>query len=121
MSTTTIRIRDLALPISIGVYDWEKQANQQIILSLDITLDTAMATRAAQSDALEDTLDYATLEQSLVVLLQSKHFCLLEHLCATVATHILAHPFAERVRVEIMKPGALQYTPAVTMIHEATR
>ena len=116
-----IRIRDMELPVNLGVYDWEKTQQRTIILHLDITLDMAGGMRAATSDDLADTLDYAVLETTLAALVQAKHYQLLEHLCATIANHVLEHPLANAVTVEISKAGALQNAPAVAMVHTASK
>jgi 7,8-dihydroneopterin aldolase/epimerase/oxygenase len=55
MSLTTILIKNLRVDTVIGVYEHEKQAPQALKLELELRLD---GRRAAQSDALADTVDY---------------------------------------------------------------
>lgn len=120
-SVLTIRMRDLVLPVRLGVYDSEKLGPRDVTLHLDITLATAAANAASRSDQLADTLDYAALELALAEVLAAQHYELLEHLCAHVAARVLAEPQAAAVRVEIVKAGALRHAPAVAMLFEATK
>lgn len=55
MSLTTILIKNLRVDTMIGVYEHEKLAPQALKLDLELRLD---ARRAAQTDALIDTVDY---------------------------------------------------------------
>lgn len=55
MSLTTILIKNLRVDTMIGVYEHEKLAPQALKLDLELRLD---AHRAAQTDALIDTVDY---------------------------------------------------------------
>ena len=58
--TDTVFIRGLKASSVIGCYDWERDIRQTLVIDLELKADF---TRAAQSDALEDALDYAAISQ----------------------------------------------------------
>ena len=58
-----IFIRELRIDTVIGVYDWERQVRQTVVLDLEMATDI---TAAAGDHALEHTLDYAAISQRLV-------------------------------------------------------
>lgn len=86
----------------IGVYEWERQQAQTLILDLDIGVDNA----AKQSDDIADTLHYGIVCETLRQKLAAQKFLLLESLAEYIAT-ILFDLGALWVRVRVVKPGIL--------------
>jgi dihydroneopterin aldolase len=82
---------------------------------IDVTLELDLATARA-SDALADTLDYATLHASIVRIVRERSYDLLERLGADLLAALLADARVQRASVRIAKPGLLAgATPAVTL------
>lgn len=75
----------MALPAKIGVYESEKTAPQTVILNVSFDFDSA---KAAQTDVLEDTIDYAQIEALLREVCLSDHFALLEKLQAVLKVKV---------------------------------
>ena len=100
-----IFLEKVRLATWIGVYDWERQSQQTIELSLEIGLPQR---GAAQSDALADTIDYAAVLQYLRDDLAERHFALIEALAEHIADIVLRHFGAAMVRIELSKPGILR-------------
>lgn len=85
-----------------GVGEQEREKGQELSIDVECGLD---ASRAAASDRLEDTVDYATLIRSIKQVVGEKSFFLLEALGEAVAAQVLVYPTVETVRVRISKPA----------------
>ena len=109
----TIRIKDLALQTILGTYDWEKTQKRPVVLNIEMQL---RAPEAAGSDALAHTVDYAQIEQAVILHVESNRFELIERLTNEVADLILSlDARIERVMVEADKPGALKQARSVSV------
>jgi dihydroneopterin aldolase len=105
MTQDCIYIEGLRINCKIGVHQWEKVQNQPIIL--DIKLYQSIH-QAAQSDALNDTLDYFTLSQQLDELCQQTIYNLIETLAEKICHQILnSYPSVQAVKLKLNKPQAL--------------
>ncbi len=100
----TISIRHLETVCIIGVLPQERMTPQRLGISLDLICDL---TRAGESDALEDTVDYATVAQEVTRIACTRHCRLIERLAALIAAHCLMKPGVAGVTVRIDKPEAL--------------
>ena len=106
-----IRIRQLKLDVYLGVYDWEQENARPVFVDIELSADLA---RAAESDALADTVDYAALADEIRRRTSSsdaapRRYALIEKLAGDIADICLA--FDTRVasaQVTVGKPGAVQ-------------
>jgi len=57
-----IYLKDLRIDTIIGIYDWERRTRQTVILDIEMGADIK---KAAQSDAIEDTLNYKAVAKRL--------------------------------------------------------
>lgn len=89
----------------IGVYEWERKVPQTIQLDLEIGLP---GRRAAQSDAIEDTVDYGAVVRRIRETVADKNFVLLERLAAHVADLIVEEFDAPWVKVTAAKLGIIR-------------
>ena len=111
--TDTVFIRGLKAASLIGCYDWERDIRQTLVIDLEFTADF---TRAAQSDALEDALDYAAVSQRVIAVCDASRFQLLEALAEHLAAIVLAEFSIERLRMTITKPGAVAEAEGVGVV-----
>lgn len=87
-----------------GVLAQEKAAGQPFVVDLDLDVDLA---RAAGSDDLAHTVDYAAVAASVVREVQTGSLDLIESLAAGICSAVLAgQPLVEAVRVTVHKPQA---------------
>ena len=100
----TIIIRNLETICIIGTLPRERTEPQRLIIGLELTCDL---TRAGVSDAITDTVDYATLAQEATAIARTSHCHLLERLADLLATHCLKQPGVRAVTVRLDKPDAL--------------
>jgi len=109
----TIRIKDLQAAAIVGVYDWEQEKKQPVLLNIAFDIRNNKAT---ESDALADTVDYALIERRILVHLERSRYQLIEKLAAEVAGLVLTlDDRIYNVTVEVDKPGALERARSVSV------
>ncbi|RZQ57274.1 dihydroneopterin aldolase [Pseudidiomarina tainanensis] len=97
-------IEGLVVDAFIGVYDWEHEQTQPLILDLEMDWDNR---KAALSEQLQDALDYDALSQAIIQLIQARPRALIETVAEEIATLVLEKFHAPRVRVKVSKPQAV--------------
>lgn len=101
----TIELDSLAIPCIVGIFPFERIQEQPVLVSLAMDLDFAPA---AASESIEDTVDYATLAESIHHLVREAKFQLIETMAEEIARFVLAsHLQIETIRVTVHKPGAV--------------
>lgn len=99
----TLTLTGLEVFAHHGVFDFERANGQIFLLDLVVWLDTA---GAAAGDDLEQTLHYGELAIEVAEAVASEPVDLIETLAERVASLVLAHAVARRVRVTVHKPDA---------------
>ena len=102
----------------IGIYDWEREVRQRVEVDLEIWFDLAAA---AQSDTIEDTLNYKSVAKRVLAFIEGSRFQLVEALAGEIARLVLEEFKVERVRVTLHKPGAIRHSRDVGVIVERGR
>ena len=100
-----IYIRDLRIPTIIGIYDWERQVRQTVSLDLEMAADIR---RAAQTDRIEDTLNYKAIAKRLIAFVGASEFQLVETLAERCARIVLEEFQVPWLRLRVSKPGAVR-------------
>lgn len=100
----TLFLHGLKAETLIGVYDWEREHRQTLLLDVDIGTD---ARAAGRSDDIGDTIHYGEVAAVLRQNLAQQQFLLLEALAEHVAQLLLEDFGALWVRVRVVKPGIL--------------
>ena len=113
-----IYIRDLKIDCVIGVYEWERRVKQTVILDLDLGADIR---RAAQTDHIDDTVNYKAVAKRLMAYIGASEFQLVETLAERVAEILLQEFNLPWVRVRVNKKGALRGATDVGVIIERSR
>jgi len=107
-----IHIRDVLLRCILGVYEWERENEQDVLINITLYADLRTAGR---TDRLEDTVDYKAIKKKVVAMVESSSYTLVERLAERVAEICLEHPRVQRVRVAVDKPGALRFARSVAI------
>jgi len=108
-------LRGLRIETVIGIYDWEKEIKQPVVLDIEMAGDIA---RAAASDSIEDTLDYKAISKRLQQFVSESRFELVETLAERCAA-ILREEFGVGwVRLKLDKVGAVSGAQGVGVIIE---
>lgn len=97
-------IEGLAVETIIGVYDWEREVSQRLLIDLDMAWDNRVP---AASDDVADALDYAAVSERITGYLEGSQPQLLETAAEGIAG-LLQREFGVRwLRLVIRKPGAV--------------
>jgi 7,8-dihydroneopterin aldolase/epimerase/oxygenase len=99
-----IFLTELKLDTTIGVYDWERVKPQTIQLDLEIGLPDR---RAATSDDVAHTIDYAAVVGRVKASLAQSRFALAEALAEHVANLMLTEFHAPWTKVTVIKLGLM--------------
>ncbi len=107
----TVYIEGLKTQAIIGIYDWEREQRQPLLFDIEMDLPIF---DAAQSDNIEDTVNYKQVSDEVVELVTQSRYELLEALCEAICQHIFAHHSAVQViRLKVSKPHAVEATDTV--------
>ncbi|GMQ90676.1 MAG: dihydroneopterin aldolase [Gammaproteobacteria bacterium] len=110
-----VYLRELKIPCTIGVWDWERRIKQIVVIDLDMATDVRAA---ARTDRLEDALDYKAVTKRLIEYVGNSEYQLVETLAEHVAEIIRTEFKAPWVRVRINKKGAIRGAADVGVVIE---
>lgn len=113
-----IRIKNLRLRSLIGIYDWEREHKQDVIINARIDFD---GTAAAGSDRIEDTVNYKSITKRIIALVEDAEFYLVEKLADKILQLIMDDSKVLRAEVEVDKPQALRFSDSVSVTCSAER
>jgi dihydroneopterin aldolase len=85
---------------AIGVSAEERTIRQWLSIDLEFTVDSS---KAAATDSLRDTLDYATVAAAVMDVCRMRDYHLIETVAESIAARILADFPTPRVRVIVRK------------------
>jgi FolB domain-containing protein len=111
-------IKDLVARGIIGVNDWEREKQQEILINIVAFADTR---KAAASDRLADCVDYRALAKRAREHAESAARHTVEALANDLAALCLQDPAIERVIVRVEKPGAVRFSASVGVEIERNR
>jgi dihydroneopterin aldolase len=114
--TDYVSVRDLSVRAVIGVYDWEREVEQTLLVSVDMVPETTDVRKAAASDDLADALDYSAVAKTIAAVLREGKFRLIETAAERVAGHLLARFPLTWLRLELRKPVTSVPTPYTATI-----
>ncbi|MET4682407.1 dihydroneopterin aldolase [Brevundimonas faecalis] len=97
----TVRVRELRVEASIGVYDHEHGRLQPLVVDVELDLG------AAPIDRLSDTLDYDGVARIVRDLAAGPHIALIETFAERAALACLEDHRVLAVKVRVDKPGAI--------------
>lgn len=110
-----IFLHALKIECVIGVWEWERKIKQTVILDLDMGFDIR---HAAQTDTIDDTLNYKAVAKRLQDFVGQSQFQLVETMAEKVAAILLAEFKLQWVRVRINKRGAVRGAGDVGVVIE---
>lgn len=99
-----VLVEGLQVNTFIGVHDWEHEREQPLVIDLEMEWDNG---RAASTNDLADALDYSTLSEAVINLVQSQPWQLIETLAEAIADLILQDFNVPGVQVKVGKPQAI--------------
>jgi len=105
-----VLIRELRIDTVIGIYDWEKQIHQSLLLDLDMAWDNRLP---GSTDDYQHALCYETVSKRIVELVTAQPIELIETVAEMTATCLMTEFGVLWVKVRVMKPGAVPSASAV--------
>ncbi len=111
MDCRRLYLRDYEVRINIGVHDFEKRAEQRVVINVDLYVPLALSTPT--QDKLHEVLDYDFIRSSIAQRVSRGHIHLQETLADDVLKLMLAHPHVRAARVATEKPDVYADCDAV--------
>ena len=105
-----VLIEGLVVETVVGVYDWEREVTQSLVVDLEMAWDNTVPGR---SDDVADALDYAAVSARVETCLQALRPQLLEHGAEVLARALQDEFGITWLRLAIRKPGAVPAAQAV--------
>ncbi|MCB0217039.1 MAG: dihydroneopterin aldolase [Caldilineae bacterium] len=113
-----IIIRDLLLRGIIGLNDWEREKQQDILINLVIYTDMR---NAGRSDDMSDSINYRSLTKDIIAHVEGSAHFLVERLATEIARICVVGHGADRAIVRVEKPGALRFAASTGVEIERKR
>lgn len=110
-----VYIRDLRIDTTIGIFDWERRIRQTLIFDLEMGTDIR---KAAESDSIEDTLNYKAVAKRLQTFVSESEFLLVETLIERCADIIREEFRVKWLKISVNKKGAVRGATDVGVIIE---
>ncbi|AEE24298.1 dihydroneopterin aldolase [Paraglaciecola chathamensis] len=99
-----IYIEGLEVQSLIGVYDWERDATQRLLVDIVLFSDLQ---KPAYSDDVEDTLNYAEVAEAITQVAKQSEFALIEALGQAMITQIFTQFPVQKITLKLSKPDIL--------------
>jgi D-erythro-7,8-dihydroneopterin triphosphate epimerase len=107
-----IKIKNLRLRTYIGINEDEIKNKQDVVINAKIQYN---ASDAANTDNMDNALNYRTITKKIIALVEQQRFSLLEKLTAEVLAITAEHPSVKYAEVEVDKPHALRFADSVSL------
>src|ERR1700730_5758898 len=113
-----IFIHALKTEAIIGIFDWERQGKETVIVGIENNADVR---KAAMADSIHDTLNYKRVAKRVLAFVEESSFHLVETLAERIAMLLLEDFGIAWVRISLSKPGAIRNSRDVGVTLERTR
>ena len=107
-----LSIEGLKVDTTIGVYEWEREVKQSVIIDLVLEIKN---TNSAFKDSIEFAVDYTAVSEVVSNLVRSSSYLLIESLAEAIVRQILKEFPIRKVRLKLSKPSAIQKAANVSV------
>ncbi len=111
-------IQGLKIDTVIGIYDWERQIRQDVVLDIEMDFDIKPASK---TDHIDQTLDYKAVSKRLISFVKNSEFQLVETLAEKICKIILDEFGVEKVKLTLNKGEAVTGAQGVGVIINRTK
>lgn len=108
-------IEGLRVSCVIGVFDWERHIEQDLVIDVEVRTDV---TATAGADDISGGINYAELAEEITTHTRAAQRFTVEAVAEDVAALALRRPAALGVRVRVTKPGAVPTAAGVGVVVE---
>jgi dihydroneopterin aldolase len=110
-----VYIKALRADTVIGVYDWERDIRQTVVLDLELASDNRLA---ASNDRIEDAVDYDAISTRVLAFIEGRKFQLIETMAEQIAALVMDEFEIPWLRLKLSKPGAVAQAEGVGVVIE---
>ena len=105
----------LEIETIIGIYDWERETRQTVVLDIEMAFDIQ---KAAETDDIQYALDYKTVSKRIISFVETSQFLLVEKLISEIAAIIQNEFNVPWIKITLNKKGAIRGASDVGIIIE---
>lgn len=116
--TDLVFVRNLLLRAIIGINDDERVKKQDVLVNIELATCTR---KAAESDEIEDAVNYREIAKQTIDLVESSEYFLVERLAEEIAQLCLKDERVRKARITVEKPTALRFAQSVGVTIERGR
>lgn len=109
----TIFLNELKVETVVGIWDWERKIRQTVSIDLAMGADIR---RAAETDSIEDTLNYKAVAKRVQQFVADSEFQLVETLAEKIAELVLTEFQIPWIQLSVSKPGAIRNAKNVGVV-----
>lgn len=113
-----VLIEGLNVETVIGVYGWEREVRQALVIDLAMAWDNQVS---GKTDNVDQALDYARVAEEVTAWVGQSSFQLLEALAEGLAAQLLERFGISSLKLRVRKPGAVVNALAVGVEIERSR
>ncbi|BAH83413.1 dihydroneopterin aldolase [Candidatus Ishikawella capsulata] len=95
-----IFIKNLTLFTKVGIYEWEQQVKQKLVLNIEMLYDNT-------NILVDNFLNYTEISTMIVEYIESKNFTLIEYVAEETANLIMNHFPVKGIYIEVIKINAI--------------
>ncbi len=111
-------IKGLKVDTVIGIYDWEREIRQEIVLDIEMSADVF---NAATTDNIEQALNYKDVCRRLSEFVKDSEFLLVESLAEEICQIVINEFNVNWVKLKLDKGEAITGAEGVGVIIERTK
>jgi dihydroneopterin aldolase len=115
MTMDIIFLGGLEIETIIGIYDWEREIKQTVVLDIEMAFDIQ---KAAETDDIQYTLDYKTVSKRIISFVEESRFLLVEKLITEIADIVRNEFNVSWVKITLNKKGAIRGANDVGIVIE---
>ena len=104
-ATDTVFVHELKVETIIGIWGWERKIRQTVSIDLEMGADIR---RAAETDSIDDTLNYKAISKRVQQFVADSEFQLVETIAEKIAELVLQEFKVPWIQVRVSKPGAIR-------------
>ena len=104
-ATDTVFLHELKVETIIGIWGWERKIRQTVSIDLEMGADIR---RAAETDSIDDTLNYKAISKRVQQFVAESEFQLVETMAEKIAELVLQEFKVPWIQVRVSKPGAIR-------------
>lgn len=100
-----IVLTGLKVSCIIGIFDWEREQKQDVVIDLKFPGDIR---KASLRDHIDDTVDYKKIAKTTIAFVEKSRFHLVETLAERLAELLLKNFHLAEIDLTVSKPGAIR-------------